>query len=168
MARMGAAHLAPQGGGFEPQRAYDYEVQLYGVPGQEAIKLSAVSMTVPSPESTPIELPYLNTVIKVAGQAKWSEATLVCRDFVDQQTFAALMEWRAMVQDPESDNTGFAAQYKKQGDVVLIAPDGSNERRYQLIGVWPSKVTPAAVDYTKNDVYTVEVTLQCDKAIPQF
>jgi hypothetical protein len=167
--RMGAAHLAPQGGGFEPQRAYDWEVELYGVPGQEAIKLSAQSMTLAAPESEVIPMGYLNEVIKVAGQAKWGEATLVCRDFVDQQTFSSLMQWRSMVHDPESGNTNFAAVYKKQGAIVYIAPDGSSERRYQLNGIWPSKVTPAGVDYTDGTkVYTVEVTMQCDKAIPLF
>lgn len=168
MARMGASHLAPQGGGYEPQRKFDFELQLYGVPGAEVIKLSVKSFTPPAATNDPIELGYLNSIIKVAGQGKWSQAEITCRDMVDMPTYSSIMQWKKMVHNPDNDNIGLASSYKKQGELILIGPDGSGERKYKFIGLWPQEVKGDPVDNQANEVYMINVTLACDKAIPQF
>jgi|ERR1035437_1306217 hypothetical protein len=169
MARMGAAHLAPQGGGYEPQRKFDFELQLYGVPGQEVIKLAVEKFTPPGATNEVIELPYLNEVVKVAGQGKWDNAEVVVRDMVDQPVFSSLMAWKKLVQDPETGNIGLASTYKKSGDLVLIGPDGADEKHYQMIGLWPSVVKGEQLDAAGGTtVFTIAMTLSCDKAIPQF
>ena len=53
-----AGHIAPQAGGFEPQRAYDFEVELYGVAGSTAIRLSIQSMAMPIPTVGQIEVHF--------------------------------------------------------------------------------------------------------------
>lgn len=163
MARMSAGHLASQGGSFEPQRKFDFEVQIFGIPGSNVVTLSVASFTPPSYASEVIELPYLNQVVKVAGQTKASQGTLMCRDFVDQQTFSNLMQWRKQVLDTSTHNIGRAATYKKKGDVVLIAPDQAGERRVKMTGLWPVEVKPGQVDHAAgNAIYEVEVVLSCD------
>jgi len=169
MARMSAAHLAPQGGGFEPQRKYDFEINLFGVPGAELIKLACVSAGVPDGTNEVINLPYLNEVIKVAGQAKWASVPLVVRDFVDQPVYSALMAWRKLVQDPATGNTGLASTYKKQGELSFIGPDGAAEKKFKMIGIWPSSVKDEGVSYAEGTaVHTITMTLECDKAMPLF
>ena len=168
MSRMGAAHLAPQGGGYEPQRKYDFELELYGVPGQEVIKLSCESFDPPAATNDPIELGYLNEVVKVAGQAKWSTGAVVVRDMVDQPVFSSIMQWKKQVHDPETGNTGLASTYKKQGELVLIGPDGSAEKRYKMLGIWPQEVKAEQVSNMDSNLFKINITLSCDKAIPQF
>lgn len=168
MARMGAAHLASQGGGYEPQRKHNFELQLYGVPGPEVIKLSVQSFTPPGATNEPISVPYLNQVIKVAGQGNWDNADIVVRDMVDAPTWASIMAWKKMVHDPDNDNIGFASQYKKQGELVVFAPDGTVERKYKMIGLWPTTVKGEALDHQSSDIWRINVTLSVDKAIPMF
>jgi hypothetical protein len=168
MSRMSAAHLAPQGGGFEPQRSNNFEIQLYGVPGQDLLVLSTSAFTPSTGKNNPIDLGYLNEKIKVAGQGTWDDAQLTVRDFVDQQTYASLMAWRKMVQDPATGFIGFASTYKKQGDVILLAPDGSVERKFKLVGVWPIDVKGASLSMDTAAAYTVTVTLSVDKVIPEI
>ena len=87
---------------------------------------------------------------------------------VDQPVFSSLLEWKTMVHDPASGNTGLAATYKKQGELILIGPDGSGERHYRMYGLWPSNVKGEQVSNMDSNVFKVNATLQCDKAIPQF
>lgn len=168
MSRMSAAHIAPQGGGYEPQRQNNFEVQLYGVPGADVIVLSTQSFAPSGAKNDVITLGYLNEKIKVAGQGSWDDAQLTVRDMVDQQTFASLMEWQKMVQDPITGFIGFASQYKKQGDVILMAPDGSVERKFKMIGVWPTSVKGAQLQHDQSGQYTVTVSLSIDKVIPEI
>lgn len=169
MARMSAAHLAAQGGGYEPQRKFDFEVEIYGIPGAETVKLSVLSFTVPTLENDDILLPYLNNVIHAAGQAKYGDGVVVCRDFVDEQTYSALFQWKKLVTDFTTKNIGFASSYKKQGDVILLAPDGSTERHIKLSGLWPSILKDNGLSHAEGTaVHEVEMTLKCDSVEPQF
>lgn len=169
MARMSAAHLAPQGGGYEPQRKYDWEIELYGVPGQDVLKLSAESFQPSSVENEEIPLAYLNEIVKVAGQAKWGEATFVIKDHVDEPAYSSIMQWKKMVHDPATGNHGLASTYKKQGNIVLIGPDNGIERRYQLIGVWPKSIEAEQLNYAEgNQIYKISIKLSVDKAYPLF
>lgn len=164
MARMGAAHLAPQGGGYEPQRKYDFELWLYDVPGMDVLQLSCESFDPPAATNAPISLGFLNEVVKVAGQADWGTGSIVIRDMVDQPVFASLQAWKDMVHDPKTGNTGMASNYKKQGEMKLLAPDGSVERTFKLIGIWPQEVKSEGVSNATSDVLKINVTLACDKA----
>lgn len=166
--RMSASHLAPQGGGFEPQRKHNFEVQLFGVPGQDIIKLVVESFQPPEPNNDPIELPHMNNVVKVAGQGKFSDSEMTVKDMVDAPVFASLLQWKKMVQDPDTDSIGFASSYKKQGRVVLIAPDGSVERAYKIKGVWPKTVRGDQLAHNSPGYYIINVTLIIDSAVPEF
>lgn len=167
MARMSSHHLGSQGGGWEPQRKFDFEFQGYGIPGADLIKLGVKTINPGGQVNEAIDLPYLNDVVKVAGQGKANDAEVVCRDFVDQAVYKSLMDWRKLVQDPETGNIGLASSYKKNADIVLIGPDGSTERKLQLKGCWPKSVIGEQLDYTAGtNEYTVTVTLAVDYVVP--
>lgn len=171
MSRMTSAHIAPQGGGFEPQRTNNFEIQLYGVPGQDLIVLSTASFAQAASKNQAITLGYLNDNTKVAGAASHDDASLTVRDFVDAQTYASLMAWRKLVYDPDNGNIGFASSYKKQGHVILLAPDGSVERKFKLVGVWPTEVKGGQLQMSEGGgggVHMVTVNLSIDKIISEL
>lgn len=163
---MSAAHIAPQGGGFEPQRKFNYEFVVYGIPGSELLKLCIQSMTPSSHDNEVIEVPHLNSIIKVAGQGKWSAPDVVVRDMVDENTYESLRAWKKLVQDPATDYIGRASSYKKQGELILMAPDNTGERRFKMIGLWPSSLKLDTLDHTAGgQLLTIMMTLSCDKML---
>ena len=162
-----AAHIAPQGGGFEPQRAFDFEVEL-SAPGGDLIKLSVQDAFLPEVAKDIIEVGYMAEVRKVVGKVNFRDGQLVLVDYVDENTYGVLMEWSKLVYDPESGALGYATQYKKQGNIILVGPDGGAQRLYKIIGAWPSTVSGGPLSYTGSDTNKVNVTLTFDVAVPQF
>lgn len=167
--RMSAAKLASGGGGYEPQRAYNFEIDITGFPGDtEALKFAIQNFTPPGANNDPIDLPYLNEVVYVAGQGRWDTADVMVRDFVDKTVYKDLTEWKKLVHDPQSGNIGFASDYKKEGDVYLIDPKGGGDRLYHMVGLWPTTLRGDSLDYGAGSVYNISMTLSVDRAYPQF
>lgn len=163
-----AGHIAPQGGGFEPQRTYDFDVELYGVPGAGDIELSVQSSNIPTPEVGAIEINMGAERRKVAGQANVPDGEIVVVDYIDRAILSSLLEWQRLVYDPDTGLLGLASSYKKEGAIVMVGPDGQSQRIYRLKGVWPTRVSPDNLDYTNESVLTVTMSLSIDVAVKGF
>ena len=95
-----ADHIAPQDGGFEPQRQNLYDVEFYGVPGIGELSLSIANANLPGTSNDAIEIPFRNETRYVAGAARVDDFAISFRDYVDAQTHQAIMTWRRLVYDP--------------------------------------------------------------------
>lgn len=161
-----ADHIAPQDGGFEPQRQNLYDVEFYGVPGIGELSLSLTSANLPGTSNDAIEIPFRNEVRFVAGSARVDDFAISFRDYVDQQTHQAIMTWRRLVYDPATGRIGRAATYKRRGKVFMFGPSGESERSWSLIGVWPMNDPPLAFDSGSAEQVLLEVTFKIDKVLP--
>lgn len=160
-----SAHfMAPQGGGFEPQRTFDFELEIYGIPGAENIKLAVDSAFIPLSTNEVITVNYLGEERKVAGKAKFAGGSIVVKDFVDEDIAGNLQAWRDLVYDPQSGAIGRATQYKKQGNLILFAPDFSGSRSFKLEGVWPSGLSASNLSYANSGVVNVTLAITFDRA----
>lgn len=162
-----AGHLAPQTGGFEPQRTYHWLVELYGVPGQKVLTLSMQEAPIPEEASDVIEIPFMNETRKVAGKVNYRAGSFVFGDFVDQPTYTSLLKWRSMVIDPVTGKPGMASVYKKTGSVILLGPNDS-KRTFSMEGVWPSSVVGGGLSYGNSEHLKITATIEYDKAVPKF
>lgn len=165
MPSLSADHLAPASGGFEPQRAYDFFLYLNAVEGAETIRLAIDRAFLPSEANEEISLSFGNERVYVAGPLVYRTGALTVRDMVDKDTYGLLRAWRDNVHNPATGNTGMAAAYKKTGRIVLVAPDNSSSRSYQLTGLWPVSLSPSELSYTTPNVLNVEVICRFDKAL---
>ena len=161
---MSAGHLAPAGGGFEPQRVFNWVLVLPGVVDPELIRLSIEKAQMPKLSTAVMHLRYMNEDVKVSGGASVDGNSIVCRDFVDRKVLATLNAWMASVHDPETGNIGYASDYKKQGTIQLLDPKGEVQRSVTAKGMWPSSMSFSDLDYTA-DSGEVKITLvlQVDK-----
>lgn len=164
MPNMSAWHLANQGK-FEPQRRGHFEVQFEGFPGGEFLTLAVQSMFLPGEESEVIELPYMNEKMRYAGGTTFNGGELVIRDFVDKDTYKLVMEWRKQVYDPQTGNVNWTGNYKKDGYVIMTAPDGSVQRKWRILNAWVSSVGVGSLEQGTYDVNTISCTITFDKAI---
>lgn len=163
-----AAHIAPSSGGFEPQRAYDFTIEIYGLNGADVLQLSLHDAFWPSGRNESIAIKYFAEERKVAGQLTFADGQLKFVDYVDENVLGVLLSWRDLVHNTATGAQGFASAYKKQASVILLAPDGSRPRIITLDGVWPSEVSTDGLAYSTNDVLKANINLVFDLAIPQF
>lgn len=171
---MGAAHLASTGSdvnSFQPQHQnhFYFEIDLseYGLPsGGDHIALSVDNFSGINMSNDEQELYFLNERRYIAGQAQFDSATLTCKDFVDVEVARDIASWRNRVYDPETGKVGWAAQYKRDANLVMVAPDGEGDRWWTLVGCWPQAVNWGSFDYNGSDPVRIEMTLRYDLAIP--
>jgi hypothetical protein len=168
MGLLNANFLAPSKGFFEPQRTYNWalEIALDDAGDQQLIVQGLETFDGVSESNDEIELQYANEKRYVAGQATYEAAPLVLKDMVNIGIAAAIVRWRRQVYNPETGSIGLASVYKKNADLTITAPDQSAVRIWKFVGMWPQAVKYGTYDMTTSDKVTVEVTLRYDKAIP--
>lgn len=185
--RLNANHLAQGGprGEYEPQRANNGILVVYGLPewtddGQ--ITLSLESFPIPKENNAQIEARYFNERRKFAGPANVEDMEVVVKDTVDRDVARVLLAWRRLVYNPYEINkfegirggisdpfpeaegaVGLAKNYKKSGEVILVAPDGSHVRRWAVQGLWPMSMDPGDIDMTSEDFIRITLTLSVDR-----
>lgn len=164
---LNADHIGQAGGGFEPQRTNNGLLYIAGLDGNEndLLTLSIASFPIPKSNIGIVEKRFQNQIRKFAGTPTYDDLSVVFNDYTDQNTATILARWHYLVHDPLSGKTGFASQYKKNGRVVLYAPDGSIEREYEVQGMWPSGFDPGDVDHEGEDTVRITMTLTIDRAI---
>lgn len=163
---LGASFAA--GVGYELQRKNNFEFSVPGVADNDRLlTLSVISCALPTETNDVITVNYGNTNVKVAGVFNTEGGNLTVRDFLQKDMEKAIDDWRSSVYNKDTDAIGFAADYKKQARVVQYAPDGTYERTWKLIGVWPSQVSYGDLSNTDGNPKEIQITLQYDKAILQ-
>ena len=161
-----ADHIAAEAGTFEPQRSNNFSIEVsLEEADKDLIIMGLQSVPLPNESNDEIEIQYQNEKRYVAGQYTVDSTTLIVRDFVDQDTRGALMRWRKKVYDPATGQVGLASSYKKTANIVMTAPDGSQQRVCKMRGVWPQAMTGGNLAMDASDQVLVELTLRIDKAL---
>jgi hypothetical protein len=161
--KLSADHIAAQAGGFEPQRNNHWSVRITGLADPNVIELSLKTFDPPKRNIDPITIEYGNEDRKVAGRVTYDNASLAVRDYVDAKTWKTLWDWQETVHNSGTGAIGFASAYKKEGTLYLYAPDGTKERRWRAVGLWPSNITSASWDQSGNEANELTCDLVCDK-----
>lgn len=129
--------LLHQGGGYEPQRKSNFVAIIYGVADGD-IALQLKDIDVPQLGVVKKGIKYFNQTSHYAGSveppADWN---LNYTDYIDRRGWEQLSAWYKLVFDPATGAIGRAAAYKKQGEIVLLGPDGSQVRKFALKGIMP-------------------------------
>jgi hypothetical protein len=162
---MGASFIASSQGGFEPQRQNNWVIEIE-ITNREVLELSLSKGFLPKEMNEPIAIHYLNEIVYVAGKTSYEEGTIEVIDYVDQNTANVLASWRQLVYQAQTGFIGPASAYKKRGTVVLFSTDGTVERKFDLIGMWPHTVDFGTLDMASSETLKAIVTIRFDKAIP--
>lgn len=170
MAILNAQHLAPAKGFFEPQRTYNWslEIALDDAGDQVLITQGLESFPGPDLDLGEIEIPYGNEVRYVAARARFAESTLMVRDFVDIGVANALIKWQRLCYNVDSGSMGLARDYKKMADLVMVAPNQTIARAYKLVGIWPRRFRHGDFSMETQDKVRIECVLRYDRAVPGF
>jgi len=162
-----ARHIANQQGDFAPQHQNNWMLEVAGLDGddKDLIVLSLVSSALPNESNDEVEIPYGNEKRYVAGQATYETIPLVVNDYVDREVRTALLNWRRQVYDPETGLVGLPSEYKKEGEIIIMASNNTQQRICRLIGLWPQAMNGGTLDMTSADPVQIELTLRYDRSV---
>lgn len=133
--------------------------------GQEVIKLSVVSSSVPHFTISPISMRRGNSVMKYAGNPEFPEGTLKVQDFVGLNAKSVLMAWQALAYDEVNDLGGRAINYKKNCSLYEYTQDYTEIRHWDLIGCWVSAVSEDEFSMDADGARQLTATIQYDRAV---
>ena len=144
------------------------------------LMLSLVSVSLPGETTEVTVVEYLNTEMYFAGKTTIGELSASFRDYCDKDTLQQLLKWRRKVWNSKTHRAGLAADYKKNAQLTIYAPDALltlpqgdpspatvlKPRVWDLYGLWPTSCEPDGMDMTDSGQMMVSMGLRCDKAIP--
>lgn len=164
---LGPMHLSANKN-YEPQRTNNFQVEIYNLPGAgtEQIMLALSDFSLPNITNDPLEVGHGNSNVKYAGRANFQGMdTLSVVDWITTDMEKIVNAWHKQVYNPETDQIGWAADYKKNGMVTEFGPDGTFYRNWKIKGIWPSGVNyGATLSHEGNEVKKIDMTLTYDKA----
>ncbi len=166
---IGNLHIANPAGGFEPQRGHNFELQISPPGGNDDILLRSVETAFAiSHNSDPIQIPYMNEVVYIAGRPNYAPGAVVYRDFVDVEVYATLERWYRLIYNVETSEIGYAADYKSGATLTMFDVKGTRPRSWEIIGIWPQDISQEPASHQSTDITRINVTFQFDKANPLF
>ena len=141
MVQVSADHIAAGGsaGSYEPQRSNNFTVELEGL---EEWRFVLQRTNFPKYTHEPIDIHFMNGIRKFAGKTTYDDIQVTVFDVVDREVFQQLYNWSVQVFDPVTECIGRAANYKREGSIILVDGCGQATRSWKLIGVWPTNVDP--------------------------
>ncbi|WJZ23498.1 tail tube protein [Listeria phage LIS04] len=155
---------------YEPQRTNNFQVTIYNLPGgtsaAKELTMAVATFAKPNITNNPIEVAHGNSKVKFAGTTEFAGSeTLEVIDYIGADIEKIVNNWHKQVYDPADDSIGFAADYKKKASVVEFAPDGTMERQWDLLGLFPTGVSYGdTLNHEGNEVKRIQITLSYDKA----
>ena len=166
---------------FEPQRTNNYEVQITGldeiktdmngnkVPMDNAsstITLSTNSFDAPSISVDPITVRYGNSSIKYAGVPSFGDASIVINDYIGLNTERILSAWYAQVYNPNTEEIGYAVDYKKTAYLIEYDTKYSKQTRtWRMEGVWPQNLALGSYSAEGGSQRQITMTLIYDRLV---
>jgi phage tail-like protein len=129
----------PTGGRVDPYRAHNFRVEIDGIQRagfREASGLDAANDSIDYREGNYEDL----GIKKLPGLVKYSNITLKWGMTTDPDIWA----WRKSAMDGDVQ--------RKNLSIVMVRPDGSEARRWNLRDAWCTKLTMPSFNATSNDV----------------
>ena len=188
MTSYGTYHLADNPQLYEPARSNNFEFVITDIDdliyagvdkntatekdhitnGQEVLRVSVLSSSVPHFNLGKIEVKRGNNTIKFAGTPTFDDGTLVLNDYIGARTKDALLAWQALAYDVTNEKVHRATNYKKDCTLIEYSPDYQEViRTWTLKGCWISGLSEPEMSAETNDKRTVTATVVYDRAIPQ-
>lgn len=181
---------------YEPQRLYNFELQIVGLDelytadlagtgsygtsassnnamihfgsAAERILVACSSFSVPNTEFNTIEIPHYNNTTKYAGKVSFGEATLKIEQFLGSFTEQIMTTWARCVYDPKTQNIGYKNDYAKDMYVIQYDSKGGTPRVWKMENAWPKVMPGADWDYDSTARRQMSYTIVCDRCIPDY
>ena len=112
-----------------------------------------------------VEIPFLNTSTYVAGRFNWESIDVTFKDPIGPSAAQALMEWVRLHAESVTGRMGYAAGYKKDIELEMLDPTGVVVEKWILQGTFLTNVDFGSLEYSDDEIATIDATLRMDRCI---
>ena len=148
---------------FEPKLQNRFIMYIEGVP---AYLIKGAGR--PNISFNPITLDHINIKRKVKGKGEWQDISIKLYDPIVPSAAQAVMEWVRLSHESVTGRDGYSDFYKKDITFHVLGPVGDKVEEWTLKGAYIQNAKFSDMDYTGEDLATVDLTLTYDYAILQY
>ena len=151
---------------FEPKRVNRFIIRFPSSMGIN--EWYVTSSKRPSAKINSVEIPFLNTSTYVAGRFTWDELPVTFKDPIGPSASQALMEWFRLHAESVTGRMGYAAGYKKDIEIEMLDPTGVVVEKWILQGTFLTSLDGGELDYSRDDIANITVSLRMDRCIQVY
>ena len=122
----------------------------------------------PSISQGATEIQFMNTSTYVLGRYTWDEMNITFRDPIGPSASQAIMEWVRLGSESVTGRQGYAAGYKRDIELEMLAPSGNVVEKWVIVGAFLTNVKFDDLNYSQDDIATITATLRPDYCILAF
>ena len=148
---------------FEPKMSNRFIMYIEGIP---AYLIKAANR--PEIANGKVVIDHINTRRYVKGRSEWQDLTISLYDAVVPSAAQAVMEWVRLHHESVTGRNGYSDFYKKDITFNSLGPVGDKVEEWTLKGAFIQSAKFSDMDYTGEDLATVDLTLSYDYAILQY
>jgi len=148
---------------FEPKMKNRYVMEIDTIPSY-LVK----AMNRPTVQFETISLDHINVKRKLQGKADWQDLTITLYDPIVPSAAQKVMDWIRLGHESITGRRGYADFYKKDITFYLLGPVGDKIEQWTLKGAFIQQANFGELDFSSNEVATIELTLSYDYAILEF
>jgi len=148
---------------FEPKMKNRYVMEIDTIPSY-LVK----AMNRPTVQFETISLDHINVKRKLQGKADWQDIQITLYDPIVPSAAQKVMDWIRLGHESITGRRGYADFYKKDITFYLLGPVGDKIEQWTLKGAFIQQANFGELDFSSNEVATIELTLSYDYAILEF
>jgi hypothetical protein len=148
---------------FEPKMSNRFVMYVEGIPAY-------LIKTTGRPEITngKVPLDHINVKRYVKGRSEWSDISITLYDPIVPSAAQAVMEWVRLHHESVTGRDGYSDFYKKDITINLLGPVGDKVEEWILKGAFIQSAKFSDMDYSGEDLATVDLTLTVDYCILNY
>ena len=148
---------------WEPKKQHQFIMSIGDIPAY-LIKASAK----PSMTNGEIALDHINTQRYVKGKSVWNSIAVTLYDAIVPSGAQSVMEWVRLHHESATGRDGYSTFYKKLVTLHQLSPLGEVVEEWKLNGTYILDSNFGSLDWSTEDVVTIEMTLRYDWALLNF
>jgi len=148
-------------GKFQPKRKNQWVMEFPTDTGIESIDIKTTGL--PGGAFGETVLDYINQKYYFAGKWEWETIPITLWDYIGDSTSKKLYDWYLSNYNPATGKQAYGSNVKKNINIVLLDPEGSELERWVLKGAWPQSFKWGELDYSDAELRTLELVLRYDR-----
>lgn len=133
-----------------------FKMEIFGLP--EKLQYVCKASQIPGKNVAPIEVPYLNHKVKIAGDVTFDDLTVTILLDNDFSVRNELESWQESIRSNSEIFGTDPAMYKQIGSLIQLDNNEIELAQYDFVGLWPNSISPLDLAWETNDTiaeYTV-------------
>ena len=148
---------------WEPKRQHQFIMEIADVPAYLVKATAKPSMT-----NGEIALDHINVQRYVKGKSVWNTIGLTLYDAIVPSAAQSVMEWVRLHHESATGRDGYKSMYQKEVTLNQLSPLGEIIEKWTLKNAFITETNFGSLDWSSEDVVTIEMTLRYDWALLNF